>query len=160
MNFETMNKQRKLVLIAAACGIICMFLPWASIDYGYGYGKTSNNGMSGWGVVVFICFLVAGALAYSGDQTKHINRVNWMLVVIAGGIATLIMLISFFKSTDLLKYVQFGFYGAFSASIAVLLFAYNNRAANDSLANGFDALKEAIGSKASATPNSNNRQNP
>lgn len=153
MNFDTMNKQRKLVLIAAACGVICMFLPWASVDYGLGVGKVSNNGMSGWGIVVFICLLLSGIFAWAGDQTKHISRLNWILVIILGAIATLIMLISFFKSTDMLKFVQFGFYGAFSASIAVLVFAYNNRAGEDSLANGFDALKVAIGSKASATPN-------
>ena len=31
MNFQTMNKQRKFVLIAAAVGVISMFLPWISI---------------------------------------------------------------------------------------------------------------------------------
>ena len=32
MNFQTMNKQRKFVLIAAAIGVISMFLPWISIS--------------------------------------------------------------------------------------------------------------------------------
>lgn len=32
MNFQTMNKQRKFVLIPAAAGIISMFLPWVRIS--------------------------------------------------------------------------------------------------------------------------------
>ena len=32
MNFQTMNKQRKFVLIAAAVGVISMFLPWVSVS--------------------------------------------------------------------------------------------------------------------------------
>jgi len=151
-----MNKQRKLVLIAAVCGLICMFLTWAGDSttiYGQTY-STKINGMREWGIVVFLCFLLSGALAWLGDQSKHISRLNWMLVVIAGAIATLIMLIGFFNATSNLGILKFGFYGAFSASIGILVFAYNNRAADDSLANGFDSLKESIGSKASATPNS------
>ncbi len=33
MNFQTMNKQRKFILIAAAVGIIAMFLPWVKISF-------------------------------------------------------------------------------------------------------------------------------
>ncbi len=38
MNFETMSKQRKFVLIAAITGVIATFLPWWSFaTFGYAY---------------------------------------------------------------------------------------------------------------------------
>ena len=42
MNFQTMNKQRKFVLIAAAVGIISMFLPWISVSV-LGFSQTING---------------------------------------------------------------------------------------------------------------------
>jgi len=67
MNFQTMNKQRKFVLIAAAVGIISMFLPWISF---FGF---SINGMHGSGIVVFLCFAVSGIISLLGDQTKNLE---------------------------------------------------------------------------------------
>ena len=90
MNFETMSKQRKFILIAAAVGFIAMFLPWINISF---FGISSSlNGMHDKGILVFICFVVAGVLAYTGDQTKNLDKKNWFIVLIAGALATLIML--------------------------------------------------------------------
>ena len=54
MDFQTMSKQRKFVLIAALAGVVGMFLPWYSFSV---FGASGSiNGMHGNGIMVFICF--------------------------------------------------------------------------------------------------------
>jgi hypothetical protein len=62
MNFQTMNKQRKFVLIAAGVGIISMFLPWVSVSV-LGFSQTVN-GMHDKGILVFLCFSASVIIAY------------------------------------------------------------------------------------------------
>src|SRR5215207_8491815 len=145
MNFETMSKQRKMILIAAAVGEISMFLPWVSI---LGY---SVSGMHGAGILVFLCFLAAGFLAFSGDQTTNLNKMNWMLTLVAGGIALLIMIINFIDGLSAISLFSFGFWGALAASIGIVAFAYMYRSASDSLQSGFDTLKSGFNNNASTT---------
>jgi Na+/H+ antiporter NhaC len=64
MNFETMSKQRKMILIAAAIGIVSMFLPWVSV---FGF---SVNGMNGWGVLVFFVFCSSRRGFFYGRSDK------------------------------------------------------------------------------------------
>lgn len=64
MDFQTMNKQRKLMLIFSLIGLIAMFLPWVRISF-LGMG-TSINGMHDMGIVIFICFLGCGLLSLAG----------------------------------------------------------------------------------------------
>jgi len=141
MNFQTMSKQRKMILIAAAVGIISMFLPWVSV---FGF---SVNGMHGWGVLVFFCFVAAGILAYMGDQTKNLTRTAWMATLIAGGIAALIMAINFINALEVLSAVGVGFYLALAASLAIVAFTFMNRAPEDNLQNGFESLRNSISGK-------------
>ena len=150
MNFETMSKQRKMILIAAAVGVIAMFLPWMSISI-FGFTGGSVNGMHSEGLLVFFCFLGAGALAVMGDQTKNLDRTNWMLALIAGGIASLIMVIRFLSWIDILSMLSYGFYLALAASIGVLAFAYINRTAGETLQSGFDSLKNRFSNQPPST---------
>jgi peptidoglycan/LPS O-acetylase OafA/YrhL len=150
MNFETMSKQRKMILIAAAVGVIAMFLPWVSISV-FGLAGGSANGMHGEGILVFLCFLVAGALAWMGDQNKSLNQTNWMLTLVAGGLASLIMVIRFLSWLDILSIVSFGFYLALAASIAIVAFAYINRTAGETLQSGFDSLKNKFSNTSATT---------
>ena len=140
MNFQTMSKQRKMILVAAAVGVIAMFLPWWSISLGI-LGSGSVNGMHGEGLLVFLCFLAAGAIAYMGDQTKNLDRTNWMFALIAGGVASLIMIIRFLSWLDILSALSIGFYLALAAAVAIVAFAYINRTAGETLQGGFDTLK-------------------
>lgn len=130
-----------MILIAAAAGIICMFLPWVSL---LGF---SVSGMHGWGIVVFLCFVAAGVMAFMGDQTTNLNQTNWMIALIAGGIAALIMVINFLNGLDTLRLLSFGFYGALAASIALVAFTFMNRSSSDNLQSGFDSLKNSFNSK-------------
>lgn len=145
MNFQTMSKQRKLILIAAAVGVISMFLPWVSV---LGF---SVNGMHGSGILVFLCFVAAGVLAYMGDQTTNLPQTAWMMALIAGGIAALIMVINFFDASGS-GLLSVGFYGALLASIGVIVAAFLFRSASDSLQGGFDRLKSSLGSRMNEGP--------
>lgn len=151
MNFQTMSKQRKAILIAAAVGIVSMFLPWISISLGV-FGGGSINGMHGSGILVFLCFVVAGVLAYTGDQTTNLPQTSWMITLVAGAIAALIMVINFFDASGSggSSFLGVGFYGDLLASIAVVVCAFIFRTAGQSLQSGFDSLKGDLGRRMNA----------
>lgn len=130
-----------MILIAAAVGVISMFLPWVSV---FGF---SVNGLHGWGILVFLCFLAAGIIAFMGDQTTNLSKTNWMVALIAGGIAALIMVLNFLTSLDTLSLLSFGFYGALLASIAVVAFTFMFRSATDSLQSGYDSLRNSFNTR-------------
>ena len=132
------------MLIAAAVGVVSMFLPWVSV---LGF---SANGMHGSGILVFLCFVAAGVFAYLGDQTTNLNQVNWMIALIAGGVAALIMVINFFDASGS-GLLSIGFYGALLASLALIAFAFMYRTAGTSLQSGFDSLKGDLGRRMQST---------
>ncbi len=144
-----MSKQRKLVLIAAAIGVIAMFLPWWSVSLGF-LGGGSLNGMHNEGILVFLCFLGAALLSLMGDQSKPLDRTAWMLALIAGGLATLITLITFLNAPPIGNR-GFGLYLALLAAIGVVAVAYLHRSAGDTLQSGFDSLKSRFSSMPDAT---------
>lgn len=139
-----MSKQRKLVLIAAAIGVIAMFLPWWSISMGI-FGGGSVNGMHNEGILVFLCFLGAAALSVMGNQSANLDRTAWMLTLIAGGLATLITLITFLNAPPIGDR-GFGLFLALLAAIAVVAIAYLHRSAGETLQSGFDSLKNRFAS--------------
>ena len=142
-----MSKQRKMILIAAAVGVIAMFLPWWSIDMGFVRGSVS--GMHGEGIVVFLCFAGAAALAAMGEQTRNLSQQNWTITLIVGALAILITLISFFNAPPLGDR-GFGLYIALIAAVCIIAFAYINRTAGETLQSGFDALKHSFGGHSTA----------
>lgn len=146
MNFQTMSKQRKMILIAAAVGVISMFLPWVSV---FGF---SANGMNGWGILVFLCFLGAGALTLMGDQTKNLEPMYWLLALVAGGVASLIMLVNFINASGNLGFVSIGFYGALLAAFGVVAMTYMHRSASDSIQGGYDTLRNSFNTPAATNP--------
>ena len=130
-----------MMLIAAAVGIISVFLPWFSY---YGF---SVSGMSGWGILVFLCFAAAGVIAYKGDQTKNLNQSDWTIALIVSGIAALVMVINFLTHLEIMQLYSFGFYLALIASVALVAVTYMYRSATDNLQAGFDNLKTSFGSR-------------
>ncbi|MCP9752100.1 hypothetical protein EGI32_14120 [Ferruginibacter sp. HRS2-29] len=141
-----MNKQRKFILIAAAIGVIAMFLPWVSISVmGMSFGNV--NGMHGFGILVFLCFLGCAGITLVGDQTKPLDKTMWMISLIASGLAALIMIINFLRALDAISYFSVGFYLAIAASLAVLFATYQYRAAGFNVKDGFDSLKDDIEKK-------------
>ena len=146
MNFQTMNKQRKFILITAAIGILAMFLPWIRFSFS-GFIDSSINGMHDMGILIFLCFVTAAIVATMGDQTKILNKTMWMICLIAGGLAAAIMVIYLLRALDAISFFSFGFYLALIASLAVLYSAYTYRAAGYNIKDGFNSLKEDIEKK-------------
>ncbi len=147
MNFQTMNKQRKFILIAAVAGFIAMFLPWVRISF-FGISN-SVSGMHGSGILVFFCFIGAGVVAFLGDQTKNLDKTFWFIALACGALASLIMVWNFIDAMGgALSYLSIGFYLAGLASAGILLSAYMFRNPTDSIKGGFDSLKKDIEEKA------------
>lgn len=138
MNFQTINKQRKFILIAAAIGVIAMFLPWVDVIF------FSVNGMHGKGILVFLGFVVCGVIALVGDQTKPLDKTMWMITMIVSGLAALVMLISFVQALDVLEMFSIGFYLALIASLGLVFAAFHYRASGYNIKDGFDSLKHDI----------------
>ncbi len=154
MNFSTMSRQRKFVLIAAVIGVISMFLPWLSIPF-----LGSVNGMHGSGILVFICFVAAGIIAYLGDQTKNLDNTMWAITLVAGAIAFLLVLYFIIEASGngvFGSVTGFGLYISGLASIGLLLSAYLLRSPTDNLKDGFNSMKKNIESKINTPTSSAN----
>ena len=148
MNFQTISKQRKFVLISAAVGFVSIFLPWVSISL-FGYTQ-SVNGMHDKGILVFICFVVSGIIAWLGDQTKNLDKTMWSLTLLAGAIALLFTIWFYSQATSSIvgsSLIGFGVYIAAIASIGILASAYIYRSPGDNLKDGFNNMKRDIESK-------------
>ena len=151
MDFQTMNKQRKYLLIISGIGIIAMFLPWIRVSV-LGIVAGSTNGMHDTGILVFLCFLGCGIIAFMGDQVKTLEKTMWMITMLLAGLAALIMVIHFFRMMDVMSFLSIGFYLALICSLALLFVAYNFRNAGYNLKDGFDDLKKQVEDKTKNTP--------
>lgn len=149
MNFQTMSKQRKMILIAAAVGVVAMFLPWWSFSLG-GFGGGSANGMHNEGIIVFLSFLAAAVLSVIGDQTKNLDQTNWMLTLIAGGLAAIITLITFLNAPPIGDR-GIGLYLALAAALGVVAMAYLFRSTGETLQGGLDTLKSRFTKEPTST---------
>ena len=160
MNFQTMSKQRKFVLMAAAVGIISMFLPWVRISV-FGFSQTVN-GLHGVGVLVFLCFVVVGIIAYFGDQTKNLDKTMWMITLVCGTLATLIIIWNIIDASGSImgSFLSFGIYLAGLAALGVLLSAFLLRSPTDTIKDGFESLKKDINNKIKTTPTTLDTMNP
>ena len=150
MNFQTMNKQRKFILIAAFAGVIAVFLPWTTISVGFlGYGASqSMNGFHGYGIVVFIAFVVAGIVNVLGTQTEPLDKTTWLIAICAGLAALLFTIIAMQSGTGSMGFVDakagFGIWIAIAASLAVIAFAWLYKNPAHKLKDSFDTLKKNI----------------
>ncbi len=145
MNFQTMNKQRKFVLISALIGVIATFLPWWSFStFGYGY---SINGFHGLGILAFLCFVAAGILAYMDDQTITLDKTKWMATLIAGAIAALIIIYYIISTSSVYNALGFGIYLAAVAALGIVLSAFLFRSPTDDIKGGFDSLRNDISNR-------------
>jgi len=143
MNFQTMSKQRKFILIAAAIGIIGMFLPWVDLYI------LSINGMHSWGILAFLSFLGAVIVALMGDQTKNLEKTFWFVALACGALATIVVvwfLLSYMGEGGF-SALSFGVYIATLGAVGTLGAAYMYRSPSDSIKSGFDSLKNDIEQK-------------
>ena len=143
MNFQTMSKQKKFVLISAVVGIISMFLPWFSF---FGY---RISGMHGIGILVFLCFVSAGITTLLGDQTKNLDKTMWLVTLIPAALATLIIIgkIIDASASEIGSLLSFGIYLAGLAALGMLLSAFLFRSPTDNIKDSFESLRNDINSK-------------
>lgn len=168
MNFQELNKQRKIALVCSALGIIACLLPW----YSYGFG--SVNGLNGWGVLVFILFIFSGILSYAGDQKTNLPSTSWLLVLTSGLICFLIpgyYIVRILSASSSIGNEEAGvfksLYGsgfglgvgiwiACAAGAIIAAGTYLLRSKNDNLKDSFNTLKNSVG-QAVKTPSDGDR---
>ena len=149
MNLQTMNRQRKLILITAAIGIISVFLPWVTISI---FGMTQSiNGFHGWGILVFLAFVASAVIALIGNQTRVLEKSYWFLAMACGAIALLSIIIAIASSDSMGGGMGFvdagigaGMWIAIAAALGVVLFAWLFKSPADNLKSGFEGLKKSI----------------
>lgn len=146
MDFKTMSRQRRFILLASAIGIIAMFLPWIDVLF------VNVNGMHGRGIFVFLCFVGSAIISYIGNQSQNLDKTMWMLTLILGGIASLIMIFTFFDGNAIINVFSYGFYIAFLAVIGVVLSAWIFKTPGDNIKDGIDSLKKDIEDKTKSPP--------
>ncbi|HEY4149224.1 MAG TPA: hypothetical protein VGM41_09855, partial [Chitinophagaceae bacterium] len=129
MNFQTLNKQRKFILIAALAGIIAVFLPWVTISAGF-LGSQSVNGFRGIGILAFLSFVLAGAFSLVGEQANALDKTMWVLALGAGALSLLSVIIAVANTLGgsggfgiVEAGVGFGLWIAIAASVGVVLSA-------------------------------------
>jgi hypothetical protein len=100
--------RKQLILIAAICGgatALGVILPWATMDAPMSVGGSFNGFNTGWGTLVFLAALAAGAAAlliHLGKigQFVKLTELQHVYVMVGGfGLATLGTLIHFFSGT-------------------------------------------------------------
>jgi hypothetical protein len=144
MNFQTMSKQRKYILIAAAAGLISVFLPWITVG---AFGMSNSvNGFRSYGIAVFIAFAVAIVISILGDQTRALDQTMWMVALGAGAVAVLFTILFFTDLNGGFGIVDpgFGIWISLIAAVAVIGAAWMFKNPADSLKSGFDSIKKSI----------------
>lgn len=153
MNFQTLHKQRKFILISAIAGVISIFLPWKTISAGiFGAGMSEGvNGFHGAGIMAFLVFIVAGIVSIMGDQTRAMDRNTWLVALAAGAIALLCAVINiattYGNSMGFVDLgVGFGCWLALVAGIAVAGSSWLFRNPTDNLKDGFAGIRKNLSS--------------
>jgi NADH:ubiquinone oxidoreductase subunit 6 (subunit J) len=160
MNFQLLNKQRKMILIAAAVGLISVFLPWIKLSagmFGQEVVSESVNGFHGWGILAFLAFAVACVISLLGDQTKTLDKTMWIVALAGGAVALISVVISLLNSPAgeaMLADIKFGFgiWIALAASLGTIGAAWMFKNPEDTLKDGFESLKKSVAMPSNSTP--------
>jgi len=148
-----------MILIAAAIGLISVFLPWIKFSasmFGNEIASESINGFHGWGVLAFLAFAVACVLSLMGDQTKTLDKTMWMVTLAMGVVALFAVVIRLLNSgpVEMVAEVKFGFgiWIALAASLGTLAAAWMFKNPEDTLKDGLESLKKGIAIPSNSTP--------
>jgi hypothetical protein len=154
MNFQTMSKQRKFILICAAVGVISIFLPWVSSSGFMGYGGYNLNGFRGVGIVSFLGFAGALVISLMGDQTKNLDLQMWLFGMAAGAVCVLFTALFLTSDIFVIGNYGFGLWIGLAASVGVLGSAWLFKSPSDNIKDAFDSFKKNI-SSATSQPSNN-----
>lgn len=161
MNFNTLHKQRKAILIAAVIGVIAVFLPWITVGF---LGQSIHrNGFHGIGILAFLALAGAGAVSLLGNQSSSLDKGIWFAALALGGLALLAVVIFIVNTSNDLGSVG-GFAGVgfgiglwltLIGSAGVVAAAWLLKSPGDSLRGGFESLKNNIPGNISTTTSHN-----
>jgi uncharacterized membrane protein YjdF len=141
MDFNTLHKQRKFVMIAAAVGILMLLI---GLKYGLG----------GEGVITLLAFAGAGYFAYSGDQKKPMAKNAWLGTIGCGSLIILLFLINTLRfGFSILQYASFDFWLLILSAIAIVAAAYMFRDPNQDLKQSLSDMKKSVENKLDNDPN-------
>jgi hypothetical protein len=184
MNFQALHRQRKFIFLAAIAGLIAMFLPWVTVSAGNVLDgleggangaspdmtglfdksalSSSENGMHGTGIIVFLSFLATLALSLVGDQTRALQKTNWLLAIVTGGDALLFTIVLLVNtptgSLGLVRSsVRYGAWIALLASAGMLASAWMLRNPGDTLKDALDQLKKDMAFPAASSQQQKNQ---
>lgn len=153
MQFTSLHKQRKYILITALAGIIAAFLPWITVSAGF-FGASisrSTNGFHGAGVLAFLSFTATTVIVFLGNRASPLDKAMWLVVLSAGVVAVLSVIIFIIHSSGSLGSLGFadaglgfGVYIAMAAAAGVTASAWLLKSPGDSLENSFDSLKKSV----------------
>lgn len=159
-----MSKQRRFILIAAALGVIGIFLPWQTVSAGL-FGVSASQGVNGFhglGILAFLCFLAAGLLTLPGDQAKPLEKNAWLAALATGAVAIICAVVNVFKTTNggggfgfVEVSIGFGCWIALAAGLGITVSAWLFRNPAQTLQEGLNELKKNITAptaKPAATP--------
>ena len=149
MDFQTLHKQRKAIVITAGIGCIAMFLPWISF-----MGLVSVNGLHGGGIIVLLAFIGAGLLAFLNGGSAPLDKTRWAAVMACGAVAAAFMVYALLSASDAIGFLGIGFWLALLASVAVLGAAWVLRDPSYTIKGGFDTLKEEVNRRANSATTS------
>jgi peptidoglycan/LPS O-acetylase OafA/YrhL len=124
MEQMNLHKQKLYALIAAAVGLIAVFLPWWKVSFGFGGfgGGYSINGLRDLGIITFLGFIGAGVVTFvMGDKSKPFEGQVKMIAAACFGGAALFALIQFLRSS---QFTSFGLYLAIATGIAGAVIVY------------------------------------
>jgi hypothetical protein len=93
-----MNKQRLIIAALAIIGMICTFLPWATVDI-LGASKTVK-GTEGDGWITFVIFIIPLIFAFLGEKKQGLKFKQKMGVVIPGLLASFVGVIDVMDIKD------------------------------------------------------------
>lgn len=152
MDFKTMHNQRKFILIAAAVGVVSIFLPWATMSAGR-FGSMSSNAFGSWGMLVFLGYAAAIAFAVIKDQKEQLESNFWILTLFCGALAFLITIIAILQVSNaggmriggMGVSVGFGAFISLAASAVLVFITWKFKKAEDTIQGGFDALFKSGG---------------
>ncbi len=148
MDFQTLHKQRKAIIVTAGIGVIAMFLPWVSF-----LGIVSVNGLHGGGIIVLLAFIGAGLLAFLNGGAAPLDKTRWAAVMACGAVAAAFMVYALLSATEAIGFLGIGFWLALLASVAVLGAAWMFRDPSHTIRGGFDTLKDEVNRRAGNVSN-------
>jgi 4-amino-4-deoxy-L-arabinose transferase-like glycosyltransferase len=154
MDFNTLHKQRKFIMIAALVGAIGTFLNWFTWDTGFISGGIAGTSF-GAGIITLIALIAAGVLAYLGNQKNNLDKNSWLIVLGASALASILCVIK------LISGAGNGFGGSIGiglilsaiGAVATLAASYIFRNPNDDLKQSLSDMKKQVENKIDNDPN-------